>query len=124
MRKTFEQIKSAYREMAAKARYRPAAPADGFGNITVPQAQLDLEKEAESYTQSWWKQENSYQFFIGCCDSYTRKAAIYAVEAARNMCAGRFGDACALTLLKMAVAEMERVIQKPEVKEVHRILGQ
>jgi hypothetical protein len=120
---TLEQIKSAYREMAVKARYRPAASSDGFGNITVPKAQLNLEEEAETYAQRWRKETDSCDFFIGKDEIYTRKAMIYAVEAARNMAAGRFGDKVALRLLKMAVAEMEQVIKKPEVKEVHRAIG-
>jgi hypothetical protein len=118
-----EQIKSAYREMAAKARYRPAAPSDGFGNITASYAQLNLEEEAQSYAKRWRKETDSCNFFIGKDEGYTRRAMIYSVEAARNMCGGRFGDKVALRLLKMAVAEMERVIEKPEIKEVHRAIG-
>lgn len=118
------QITEAYREMAEKAKYRPAAPSDGFGNITVPEKQLNLAKESEEYTRKWWDEEESLTFFTGNCDFTTRKRTIFAIEAVRNMCAGRFGDKCALKLLKMAVAEMERVIRTPAVKEFHRIAGQ
>jgi hypothetical protein len=40
-RKIFEQIAVAYRLMSERGHYRPAAPSDGFGNITVPLRQLD-----------------------------------------------------------------------------------
>lgn len=44
-----EQIRNAYRRMAAEAHYRPTAPSDGMGSITVP---LDLQAEATAYAKS------------------------------------------------------------------------
>jgi hypothetical protein len=107
----FEQIASAYREMSSEARYRPAAPSDGFGNITVPAEELNLEKEAAQYAKNWWAEEDNLKFFVGCCDFQTRRATIYAIEASRNMCGGKRGDATALRLLKMAVKELELVME-------------
>ena len=107
----FNQIKSAYREMAGKARYRPAAPSDGFGNIAVPAEDLNLEKEAAQYAKNWWAEEDNHKFFVGCCEFHTRRATIYAIEAGRNMCGGKHGDATALRLLKMAVKELELVME-------------
>ncbi len=43
--------------MAREARYRPAAPSDGFGNITVPEDELDLDAEARAYAERWSREE-------------------------------------------------------------------
>lgn len=117
----FEQIRSAYKDMASQAKFRPAAPSDGLGNIAVPVADLNIEHEAASYAKQWWEQEDGFDFFVGCCDFSTRRATIYAIEAARNMCGGRFGDATALALLKMAVKELERVTGNREAPAVEEI---
>lgn len=100
------QIRAAYRRMVALG-YRPAAPSDGIGNITVPLDELDLDAEAEAYARDWWEQEDDYQFVIGCCNHPTRPATILAVEAARLLCSG-FADDLALTLLVQAVDELRR----------------
>jgi hypothetical protein len=123
MNEAFEQIRSAYKEMASQARYRPAAPSDGLGNITVSEAQLNLEREAADYANHWWNEEDRCVFNIGCCDFPSRRATIYAIEAARNMCAGRGGDTTALALLKMAVAEMEGVVEDPDLEQIRAFLG-
>lgn len=108
MNENAEQIKSAYRLMAKQALYRPTAPGDGFGNIIGP---LDLEREAQRYLKRWWADENKMSFFVGCCDGKSRPATIFAIEAARMMCCGSFGNRVALRLLKLAVAEMERICE-------------
>lgn len=118
-----EQIKAAYRAMSQRAHYRPAAPSDGMGNITVPAEQLNLEKEAEAYAKRWWADEDKFSFFIGCGDGQTRKALIFTVEAARNLCLGRSGDHVALKLLKMAVEEMERTVKDRENQLTYQFLG-
>src|SRR5437660_1040871 len=105
----FEQIKKTYRLMADKARYRPAAPSDGCGNIAVAEQELNLEDEVSRYANSWWKEEDNYSYWIGCCNFETRPATILAVEAARQMCGGMTGNATALKLLKLAVEELEAV---------------
>jgi hypothetical protein len=101
------QIENAYREMADKARYRPTAPSDGFGNIIVPDEELNLDAEAKEYAEFWWKEENGCVFNIGCCSFDTRPATIYAIEAARLMCGGSATNRPALLLLKMAVKQLE-----------------
>ena len=103
----FEQISSAYKPMASKAKYRPSAPSDGLGNIPVPEKELNLEREFQQYAHRWWGDEDKCSFLIGCCDFKTRRPTIYAVEAARLMCGGRSGNSYALKLLKMAVKELE-----------------
>ena len=99
------QIDTAYRRMAREAKYRPAAPSDGLGNITVPDSELDLEAECRDYATGWWEGENSLQFGIGCCNFGTRPAVIYVVEAARLLCGG--GDDVARQLLRMALASLD-----------------
>jgi hypothetical protein len=81
------QIEDAYRRMADEGRYRPAAPSDGLGNITVPLESLDLDKEASEYARQWWEQEDECEFTVGCCNYPTRAATIFAIEAARSCAA-------------------------------------
>lgn len=108
----FEQIRSAYKDMAQQAKYRPAAPSDGLGHITVPVAELNIEREAAAYAKQWWKQEDDCSYSLGCCDFRTRRAAIFATEAAHLMNGGRSGNSYALILLHMAAKELERVTGK------------
>jgi hypothetical protein len=75
----------------AEAKYRPAAPSDGFGNITVPIQELDIDAEAAEYAENWWAEEDELMFAVGCCNFSTRPATIYAIEAARLMCGGDLG---------------------------------
>jgi len=75
---SIEQIQAAYRRMAEGARYRPAAPSDGFGNITVPFEDLNLDEEAAKYAARWMTEEDEGVFRLGCCDFSTRAAAIFA----------------------------------------------
>jgi hypothetical protein len=110
----FRQISSAYCAMAREAKYRPAAPSDGFGNIAVPEEELNINKEVSDYTKSWWQQEDDCKFWIGCCDFRTRPATIYAVEAARQMCGGLSGNKTALKLLRMAVKELSTAISNQQ----------
>jgi len=107
---TQEQIEDAYRTMAAEARYRPAAPSDGFGNIGVPDDELDLAAEARGYATRWWAEEDDGRFYIGSADFTTRKAMIYAVEAARLMAAGRGSERHVEKLLSLASDDIKRVI--------------
>jgi hypothetical protein len=102
-----EQLDHAYRQMAKVARYRPAAPSDGCGNITAPRAELNLGRECEDYAHRWWAEEDSHEFWIGCCDGRTRPATVYAIEAARNLC-GASPDV-ARRLLQLALVSLEGI---------------
>jgi|SRR5579864_6768951 len=103
-----EQIITAYKAMAKKAKYRPAATSDGCGNITVPPEQLNIHKEAEKYAVDWWKEEDACKYHVGTCSFSARIATIFAVEAARLMCGGPSGYPYASKLLDMAVQELKR----------------
>lgn len=105
---SIEQIQAAYRRMAEEARYRPAAPSDGLGNITVPDEDLDLDKEATEYAARWTAEEDAGVFRLGCCDFSSRPSAMFAVEAARLLNTGAGGQEPARRLLGMAVADLPR----------------
>ena len=121
--KSVDQIMDSYKAMADEARYRPAAPSDGMGTIVVPLKELDLEDEASRYVVDWWEQEDKREFRVGCCDFTTRPSTIYAIEASRNMCAGTAGREVALRLLKMAVRELENVMEGADGKTEVNVQG-
>lgn len=100
-----QQIAGAYKQMERVAHYRPQAPSDGLGNITVPLEELDLAAEALTYARRWWDEEDEGTFRVGCCNYPTRPAAIFAMEAVR--CLNAAMDDVALSLLRMAVLEVE-----------------
>ncbi len=102
------QIATAYRRMAREARYRPAAPSDGLGNITVPDAELDLDAEARQYAARWWEQEDEHTWVLGCANYPDRPAMILALEAARLCCSGGDAPSYARRLLQMAIEELDR----------------
>lgn len=104
-----EQLRRAYLTMARQARYRPAAPSDGLGNIACPLEELDIETEASDFAADWWEQEESGQYSIGCPDWHDRVAMVYAIEAARACCAGDRRE-LALDLLKLATRELQRKV--------------
>jgi hypothetical protein len=101
-----EAFEDAYRQMAAIG-YRPAAPSDGIGGITVPLRELDLDAEATKYARRFLAEENDRQFWVGCSKGGTQRAFVWAVEAARLMCG--FPTPRAARLLRMAADEYERV---------------
>lgn len=109
MRHDMKPIARAYARMADEAHYRPAAPSDGFGNITVPNLELVIEDEILRYCKRWDEEETKQSFNIGVGNFETLEPLVFAIEAARNLCAGT-ADGLALELLEMAVADLkERV---------------
>jgi hypothetical protein len=96
-----------YRIMAEEAKYRPAAPSDGLGNITVDLDELDLVAESRAYAARWDHSEASGNFFIGVCDYTTRQTTMFAVEAARLMCAGSGTATHARKLLELALEDIK-----------------
>lgn len=98
-----KQLDHTYRQMAGF--YRPAAPSDGFGNITVPAGELDLDAECASYAESWQSEEKTGRFGIGCPSFEDRPAMVYVIEAARNICGMAPGTA--RKLLEMALRELD-----------------
>lgn len=103
-REVFDQIAATYRRMA-RMKYRPAAPSDGFGNITVPIRELDIDQEIIDYAIAFRREENSDDYFLGCPDFGDRPALILIVEAARLL-NGQDRDK-AVRLLTAAAADIE-----------------
>ncbi len=101
---TFTQIADTYDRMA-QMKYRPAAPSDGFGNITVPTRELDIDQEVIDYAEAWRREEDSDQYFLGCPDFEDRPALILIVEAARLL--NGQDRAKAARLLTAATADIE-----------------
>ena len=104
------QIRHTYAHMAEMG-YRPAAPSDGFGNITEPLDSLDIDREAMDYAKAWATSEDELNYWIGCPHFEYRPALIYAVEAARVICGigaiTREGRTVAIDLLRAALLELE-----------------
>ena len=53
-----ERFAEAYK-MMAELGYRPAAPSDGFGGITVPYVELEVDIEAREYAQRFAAEEET-----------------------------------------------------------------
>lgn len=104
-RPSYEQVVRTYERLAREAKYRPTAPGDGLGNITVPVAELDLPAEAAAYAVGWGRDEQSMDFFLGCPSFDDRPALIFIVEAARLL--NGVERKGAAHLLRMALAELE-----------------
>lgn len=105
-----EMICDAYLGMESKAKYRPEAPGDGMGGIYLSEEELGdlavLRKESEKYARRFMEEEDTLIFHIGCCDYTNTTAFVYAIEAARCLCAGSGFHKLATKLLKMAAREV------------------
>lgn len=100
------QIANTYKRMAEQARYRPAAPGDGMGNIPFPEQELDLEQEQYDYIKSWWATEDSGTYPAGVPDFTYRPALIFIIEAARNL--NGMAPLVARKLLTMAIEQIDQ----------------
>lgn len=109
------QFIDAYKQMAKKAHYRPAAPSDGMGHITVPLAELDLDQEAQEWA-GWWaggREEEMYQV-IGCPDFHERAAFAVVIEAAGCLCGVRYRPAA--RLLRLAADMLDKAQARRDAK--------
>ena len=106
----WQRMAEAYRGMASLG-YRPAAPSDGFGGITVPERELEVAIEGREYGQRFLQEEDEDVYLAGCTDFRSLRAAIWALEAFRLMNAGSFGgETIVPKLLRMAAEEYERAM--------------
>lgn len=100
----------AYLMMATRANYRPGAPGDGCGNISLSADELAdadrLRREAFKYALRFQKEEDGCEFRIGCSDFRTNRAFMFVIEAARQLASGASGNLTAIRLLKMAMQEI------------------
>lgn len=112
-----ERITEAY-QMMAELGYRPGAPSDGFGGITVPNAELEVDVEAREYAQRFLAEEESDSYLAGCTDYTFNRAAVLALETFRLMNAGRFwgleenGPELVAALSRTAAQEYERAVRE------------
>lgn len=100
-----DQVRHAYMRMASEARYRPAAPGDGRGNITVDLDSLNLDDEARKYAATWMTHDDDPEPWTGLPGHSDRVAFIYLIEAARSI--SGMQHAVASSLLRMALSELE-----------------
>lgn len=111
-----DQAVDAYRRMAREARYRPAAPSDGLGNITAPLTTLNLATEAHAYAHAWRADEDAQSYPIGCPSFADRETLILLIEAARLLCGVKRHGAA--TLLRMAIGNLEQAASTTEVEDL------
>lgn len=106
----FNRFREAYLQMAKVARYRPQAPGDGCGNVSLTDDELRdpqrLENEATEYAARFYKADGDRQHRVGCSNFATNRGLVYTIEAARALCGG--ADDLALDLLRMAVADVAK----------------
>lgn len=103
-----ERYTEAYKAMAAMPiPYRPGAPSDGYGNITVPLDQLDLDTEAFEWADQLSAETDSRTFWIGVPDYRLNRAFVYALEIARACCGVR--PELARDLTKLLAAELDQL---------------
>lgn len=99
------QYAQAYARMATEANYRPGAPSDGIGHVTVPSDRLEpLHREALRYGQRFAEEEETHQFHVGCPDGHDAAALMFIIEAARQMCGCQ--QDLAVQLLRMAADDI------------------
>jgi hypothetical protein len=60
---------------------------------------------------SFYKEEDTRQFWIGCSNYTTNRAFIWTIEAARVLASGTDGNATAIKLLSMALDEIKREVE-------------
>lgn len=107
------RLHEAYKAMVELG-YRPAAPSDGVGNITVPVEELQPDIEAREYARRFMRDEdNGGMFFLGCTDYRFVRAVVWTLEAIHLMNAGTIPDETLVPqLLRMAVHEYEREVSR------------
>jgi hypothetical protein len=112
-----DRYREVYLAMVKHAGYRPTAPSDGFGGITLSEEQMRdsavIEAEARRYAADFVKQDDDMDYQVGCPDFTFNKAFCLAIEAAKVMCGGPVtihgfdNVAAARTLLTMAIEEID-----------------
>ena len=109
-----ERYCEAYLRMAKEAHYRPKAPGDGCGNVSLTAKEAAdqgrLEGEAIAYAKASDVEEDERTFVIGCSEYQTNRALIFTIEAARALC-GCAPD-LAIKLLTMAIDDIKQSRQK------------
>ena len=107
----YMRFAEAYVAMAG-AKYRPAAPGDGYGSINLTDEQMAdpdvLAAEAVRYAVRFCREDDQCMFNLGCTDYTTNRASVFAIEAARLLATGIDGRPFALKLLNLATREIRQ----------------
>jgi hypothetical protein len=92
--------------LAKLNRYREA-----YAEIAKEIPHPEYTDHIDSNTRTFFDADESddMEHYTGCTDWPSMKAAVFAIEAVRNMNAGRDFEHRAVKLLKMALEEMRRV---------------
>ena len=106
----FLRYREAYLAMDAQAKYRPAAPSDGWsGTVQLTREQINdpvlLAHEADRYALQMLREDDATQYKIGCPDFVFNRAFCWVWEAARLRCSPAPVEA--RKLLEMAIAEID-----------------
>jgi hypothetical protein len=78
----------------------------------VPEAELDLDAEAQSYAERFDAEDDDMVWEIGHLNWTSFTAAVLAVEALRLMCASASSGTLVPVLLRRAADEYERAVSK------------
>jgi hypothetical protein len=122
------RICEAYLEMAKKLNYRPAAPGDGMGGVSLTQEQAADQKrllaEGALYAQRFITEEDTRKFWIGVSHWPHNRALVYTIQAARTLCSGNYNGwewEVAAGLLEMAreevLAEHQRELLDEKIQQ-------
>jgi len=110
-----DRIKSAYRAMAALARFRPKAASDGFGNIEWGYDLDDpklLTLEALEAAKEFEQEDNACEHRIHGCVTANHAGALYLVlRAADLLCFGGSAEHSARETLRLALRELDGVAE-------------
>jgi hypothetical protein len=113
----YMRFAEAYVAMAG-AKYRPAAPGDGYGSINLTDEQMAdpdvLAAEAVRYAVRFGREDDECMFNLGCTDYATNRASVFAIEAVRLLAGGTDGQPYALKLLSLATREIRQAKTRKE----------
>lgn len=108
-----DPVAAAYRSMA-RIGYRPEAPSDGAGTITVPLEQLDLMEEVSSFVERFRRDDDRMEHWVGCAKYSTSGLTAMAIEVARILNGGDAGNRWALAVLREMVDTLAGMVPARE----------
>ena len=86
MQELVNRFAEAYVNMAEQANYRPAAPGDGCGGISLSDEERrdpqQLKREASEYALRFMEEAEQHRFITGCSNFTTNRALVYVIETA------------------------------------------
>jgi uncharacterized protein (DUF433 family) len=118
---TTSRYAQAYTEMAEKTHFRPAAPSDVFGTISLSQEEVSdpdiLAQEARCYAENLAQQEEDGMLTIqGCTNGDTNKLFVFLFNAAQLCCGGCDALPYIKRLIHVAYDEAERIDKERDAR--------